>query len=158
MPPIRFVLYSHMDIAPGIFKCSPSSSAGDLLTTRLYSVLPGIKSLKPIVIFCVLPPAIEPLPVTFCKVDGGRTPISVASSNFSPSPFTTTFTCAIPIDGSATILNKALPSLLAANDTDWLFPPTTFTEPSVLILAVTLAAFCSCIAHRHRYIHRIARA
>ena len=40
-------------------------------------MLVRIKSLKPIFIFWVLPPTIEPPPDTFCNVDGGRTEISV---------------------------------------------------------------------------------
>jgi hypothetical protein len=39
---------------------------------------------------CELPPATDPLPERFCRVEGGRTEISVSSLNVSPNAATAT--------------------------------------------------------------------
>ena len=49
-----------------------------------------------------LPPVTEPLPVTFCNVDGGRTEISVTSRKVSPKPVTAIFTLLTATVGYAT--------------------------------------------------------
>src|SRR5678815_4023917 len=100
-----------------------------------------IKSLVLIVTCCVLPPAIDPLPDIFCKVDGGRTDISVSSENFSPSPFTITDIFPTAIAGSATTWNVARPSLFAFSERDLLLIPIIFSGPLTLKLADTVVAF-----------------
>ena len=100
-----------------------------------------MKSLVLMVTCCVLPAAIDPLPVIFCNVEGGLTDISVSSVNFSPRPFTATEIFPTAMAGSATTWNIARFSLFAFSERDWLLLPIIFNGPLTFKLVETFVAF-----------------
>src|SRR5215217_321538 len=89
----------------------------------------------------VVPSAIEPLPVIFCNVDGGRTLISVSLLKRSPNALTVVIILPMPIVGAAVTWNNVVLSLFGFSEIACAGLPIILKGPSTLSVAVPLAAF-----------------